>query len=203
MSGSISCSCCGESFDTVSAKNVHKGMVHGWPDKTCQFCGSKFEVPPNRDSTAKYCCEECQFKSLEVERVEYSCDFCDSKLSIRPKEMESWDKHFCDIHCRKQYFTKENHPKWNGGYAKLQGAKYGPEWESWREKIISRDVVCQKCGENPETKTVHHIKPVREFLSEGKEINDSHSYSNLVLLCQSCHGEVENYGIEEQKDILL
>lgn len=205
MPESVTCPVCSEKFDNEHGMLTHKSMKHGKVNKSCKICDENFKVQPCREDTAKYCSTECQHKSLKVERTTISCSFCEDKIKVRENKLKRHDKHFCDINCRKEYFKKKNHPMWKGGYRKLKGAKYGPKWQEWRDKIISRDSVCQMCDSEPEIKTVHHIKPVREFLNEGKEISDSHYEENLVLLCRSCHGKVDMRKInrERQKQILL
>lgn len=85
----------------------------------------------------------------------------------------------------------KSNPNWRGG----QQRNYGPGWTAARRRIRERDEVCQNCGAEAEGRKldVHHIVPVRAFAAaEDAELRDAHDESNLVLLCQTCHGYAEH-----------
>lgn len=191
------CEECSDSFSSEHALNTHISMVHGKPEKICVTCGNSFKVQPCRVENAKYCSKECQYKSLEVDRLSTNCDNCNNHLERRKLEIDKRENIFCDVECRVEYFKGENHPRWDDGYYNLDLGDYGPKWEDYRESIISRDGVCQLCKNNPENKQVHHIIPVKEFST----IENAHQLDNLVLLCPSCHMTVEhNWSVDKQKE---
>lgn len=73
---------------------------------------------------------------------------------------------------------------------------YGPDWESTRKFIYSRDGwECVVCGSDKEDADLHahHITPLRKFADENGEVayEDAHDFDNLVTVCASCHGRVE------------
>ena len=63
---------------------------------------------------------------------------------------------------------------------------YGPNWNTIRQKILSRDEFrCQLCNQVKAgiELHVHHKKPVRLYV----DIADAHTESNLITLCKTCH----------------
>ncbi len=67
---------------------------------------------------------------------------------------------------------------------------YGPNWQSLRQKIITRDAnICRGCGNRFESSQlhVHHLVPFRNF--EDPAI--ANQASNLVSLCPACHRKAE------------
>ena len=83
----------------------------------------------------------------------------------------------------------DNNPNWNGGTY----TEFGSNWFRVRERIRTRDEACQVCGEDGSDcrLDVHHIVPRREF----DVVEHSNTPYNLVLLCQSCHKQVEHGSI--------
>lgn len=190
----VKCEVCKDIFDTKHGMLTHKSMKHGKPTKECKVCGDTFTHQPARNN-AKYCSEDCQYKSLEVDKVSVDCDNCEEIVMKYPREIDKYEKLFCSTDCRHNYFTKENHPRYTGYTSENF---YGVSWDSWRNKILDKYNNCQRCGENAEQ--VHHIKPVNEFT----QVQDAHYEDNLTLLCASCHMIVENnWNIERQKNKLL
>ncbi len=87
--------------------------------------------------------------------------------------------------------TGEDNPNWRGGYTR----QYGPGWAAARRQVHERDEVCQLCGHDGSEQIldVHHIIPVREFDEDPTAtLRDAHELDNLVLLCRSCHMQVEH-----------
>lgn len=68
---------------------------------------------------------------------------------------------------------------------------YGTNWGEISWDIYERDdFECRICGDNPSPRSgldVHHITPAREF-DDQSAMNDP---SNLITLCNSCHGQHE------------
>lgn len=83
---------------------------------------------------------------------------------------------------------------------------YGEEWGQIINNIrIEKEFICQRCKlkfDNYNLHT-HHIKPISQFIKEGKGIIENeyhlcygiktnkpwHTEDNLILLCQNCHAE--------------
>lgn len=96
----------------------------------------------------------------------------------------------------------QQNPNWRGGYSR----RYGPGWSVARGNILERDGVCQNCGHDGSDHRleVHHIIPIRVFQNaEHLEIEDAHDESNLVLLCDRCHGKADHGKIEFDAPIEL
>lgn len=67
---------------------------------------------------------------------------------------------------------------------------YGPQWDSIRSQVRTRDSYrCQLCGavEQNRSHDVHHITPIRSYIS----IELANQLSNLITLCSTCHQKVE------------
>jgi len=92
-----------------------------------------------------------------------------------------------------QYPTGEKHPQTKPP-EKCVTRKRGEDWHHQRQEALERanyacensdcDEDAESLGKNPD---VHHIVPHR-FHEEHEDIN---SLDNLVVLCRSCHSEVE------------
>jgi 5-methylcytosine-specific restriction endonuclease McrA len=91
----------------------------------------------------------------------------------------------------------ERNPNWRGGGSRREW--YGPGWTVARERVRERDGVCQHCGEDGQERDlhVHHLVPVRRFQETPEaNVDDAHCLSNLVLLCNECHGLAEHGRID-------
>jgi hypothetical protein len=89
----------------------------------------------------------------------------------------------------------ENHPRWSDE-SNDGNHYYGANWSEQREKSLERDghecQVCQNDG-SEHTLDVHHIRPVVEFYENGDpDFGEMNALSNLVVLCRSCHRDVED-----------
>ena len=177
---------------------------------SCSWCESEFNVPhhrieqseklfcPDSDCVGKWFSENKSGEDSPLyDRVDASCEWCNSSLEIIESIREKYDKHFCsDSECRANWIsenlTKEDHPTWSPGGNNVY---YGPNWDEQREKVLERDKVCQVCGMDVEEHIdkygrnldVHHIVPINEF----DDFSKANDISNLVLLCRSCHRGVE------------
>jgi len=84
--------------------------------------------------------------------------------------------------------TGQNHPMYRGGET-----PYGDNWDRQRKIALERDgECCQRCGTASEKigkeLDVHHIKPRHQFDNPAR----ANFLANLITLCESCHGTVEN-----------
>lgn len=71
-------------------------------------------------------------------------------------------------------------------YDPMSDVNSSPSWSVQRQKALDRDGVCVRCGCENDLE-VHHIVPRKHFDDERV----AHILENLVVLCSSCHGEVE------------
>lgn len=119
------------------------------------------------------------------EFFEILCTQCSKEL-VRPKwHKEKTKDHFCSIECYAKWQSVNRSgpqsPSWLGGRS---FEPYPPEFtQTLRKSIRERDnYTCQDCGAHQDQLSrklsVHHI-------DGGKDNSDP---SNLISLCQSCHG---------------
>lgn len=91
----------------------------------------------------------------------------------------------------------ERNPNWRGGGSRREW--YGAGWTVARERVRERDGVCRHCGADGSDRDlhVHHVVPVRRFRETPEaSVEDAHDPSNLVLLCNRCHGLAEHGRID-------
>lgn len=94
-----------------------------------------------------------------------------------PKLTES---RFCEEHTKQYNRTYEKY-----GRDPAVRRRYGRAWKRIRDSYVKTHPFCEVCFGNgiiTPVETVHHIKP----LAEG----GTHDRSNLMSLCNSCHGRV-------------
>ncbi len=166
-------------------------------EKECSICGSKFNVPRNREKSAKYCSRKCLGKANGIRgKVNYKkqilipCSYCRKTFEKKPSTIRTLN--FCSTTCMGNYYSQskmfsgENSGTWNGGDINY----YGSNWLSQRRLARERDhFTCQDCGISEEQYghelSVHHIKPFREFNGDWENANE---LSNLVSVCEyPCH----------------
>jgi hypothetical protein len=140
-------------------------------------------------------------------RYTINCDHCNTKFNAI--EAFIGKNNFCSIECQHKWQSEnrngENHPSYKGGPTKFRGEK----WYIQRKKALERDnYKCQRCGKTQEQiidsdhqftrPDVHHIIPFRRF---DKPI-EANKLQNLICLCKTCHGIIENRKIEVGKELL-
>lgn len=163
----------------------------------CKLCGKEFNVPKNREHTAKYCSKNClgtangergkvQYKT----KIKVNCTNCNKEFEKKPSIIKKLN--FCSVECmgtyyaESQMFAGENSGTWAGGDISY----YGPNWINQRREARKRDnYTCQDCGVTEEEYghelSVHHLTPFRNFLGDWKNANN---LSNLISLCEyPCH----------------
>jgi 5-methylcytosine-specific restriction endonuclease McrA len=139
------------------------------------------------------------------EKVDVCCAQCDQNDRIYQSVARQNENYFCCVECMGKYYSEhnrgKNHPSWKGGSDQTEFYS-GGEWRKVRSELRSELNCCEKCGINSDEfereLDAHHIKPIRKF----ENPHDAHTKSNLVLLCRSCHNEVESeLTIKEQLEI--
>lgn len=170
---------------------------------TCNNCGDSLKVVPSHHEKVDnhYCDHNCQTEyedrsgsnnpSWKGGKEVVECHYCGSELKVYQYRYKNEDRFFCGYSCRGDWatekFSGENHPLWSG-----YSENYGAGWLAMRKKARKRDNgTCQICGKSKEElgkwPDVHHIQPVTSF----EDKNNAHFLDNLILLCSSCHGKVE------------
>lgn len=64
--------------------------------------------------------------------------------------------------------------------------QYGARWRKLRAEYVALHPLCEQClkeGRMVPVEEVHHIKPIKD--------GGTHSFDNLMSLCQSCHTKLE------------
>lgn len=179
----------------------------------CNNCGCTFEIIRSHHKKVDnhYCDHDCQVEHENREgsnnpswkggKKSVECHYCGSELKKYPYRYEEEDHFFCNHECRGKWFTEErsneNHPLWEG-----YSEDYGEDWLVMRNQTRERDDgTCQKCGvgkdELGQWPDVHHIEPVNSF----DDPNEANFLENLICLCSSCHGKVEQGKMKSPKPI--
>ena len=168
----------------------------------CSYCGNEKKVWPanNREYEYHFCQPECQSKFYSLHftgekspgwrggraKRKIKCDYCGTVLYRCQAKIDSYNKHFCNRKCHSQWQsenkTLENSPGWRGG---VSFEPYPVGWNR-RFKAMIRERYnhrCQLCGvtqaEYSRKLDVHHIDYDKDNLHP----------TNLIPLCQSCHGK--------------
>jgi hypothetical protein len=166
-------------------------------EKICFICGISFNVPKNREHSAKYCSKGCLGKAngrkgkvLYKKKILITCEKCGKEFEKKPSTIRKLN--FCSTTCMGDYyseskmFTGENSGTWNGGDI----GYYGPNWLHQRRLARKRDqFTCQDCGRTEKDYgkelSVHHIIPFRKFNGDWERAN---VLNNLICLCEyPCH----------------
>jgi len=202
------CPGCGSTYSTYHGMRTHYFQYcEGDSTGECDWCGDEItDRPPAELENSKrlFCDRECNGKWRSENFIgedapnyrgnnKVDCSYCGEELHRDPNQIERAENCFCgDKRCKAKYQSEqvggENHPRWSGGY----DGYYGSNWERKRREALQRDEhTCQYCGDGREDTEaviqVHHIRPINDF--EVKE--DANSLSNLVTLCEPCHGTWE------------
>lgn len=177
----------------------------------CANCGEGKTVPPSQyeKTNNHFCNAKCQAEYEDRSgqansawmggKKKVCCTQCGNFLEVHSYRFEDGKDFFCDVDCRGNWatesFSGENHPLWEG-----YSENYGEDWLKLRNKARKRDDgKCQICGIDKEQlgkwPDVHHIEPVKSF----EEPEQANFLDNLVCLCSSCHGKVEQGEIIEPK----
>ena len=170
----------------------------------CEQCGDSFRYYPS-NKEGQYC-PDCVAGAdgllphnpmNHVEPLLAQCEHCRTELQVTESRLNDRTRGvFCDQSCHGEWMSENivggDHHAWRGGRV-----TYGAGWSGVRRRALRRDGCrCQLCGKtdddigrNPD---VHHIEPVRTFENPV----DAHRLENVVCLCRSCHGSVENGSAE-------
>jgi ribosomal protein L37AE/L43A len=216
---------CGEDFE-VSRWAAENGQEHCSPQcsgdaqyervtVSCDWCGDDVEkIPAEAERRDHHFCkngEGCEDKwrsenfsgedsPVWTERVEVTCEWCDSAFTKPRYQAKVVDMHFCDLEsvdspsCFSQWASENrvgpNHPLWDGGWF-----PYGPGWgEAKKELVRERDGrECRVCGkseaahleEHDEKHTIHHIVKARVLQDAPAELRNGPF--NLVTICRDHH----------------
>lgn len=177
----------------------------------CTNCGDEKEVTPSHHEKVEnhFCDPDCQAEyedrseennpSWKGGKETVNCTYCSKEFKVYQWRYEEEKDFFCDVNCRGSWatesFSGKSHPLWEG-----YSADYGGSWLSVRKEVRQRDNgECQICGVDKEKlgqwPDVHHIEPVKNF----DDPDEANFPGNLISLCSSCHGKVEQGEIQAPK----
>lgn len=187
----------------------YRGGLKNKPSIECEYCGEVVTVMPRESDNRRFCSKNCFYKwrsesgSVDGENnpswggglETVNCMNCGETIKRPPSQLS--DRPFCSRSCLHEWlngrFTKQDHPRWNGG-----SIPYGSGWsESLKEKIRERqNHKCDGCGMPQEKHLeeygkrlhVHHKIKARTF-GEGDE--SKNEKQNLAALCVPCHWTAE------------
>jgi len=114
-----SCDVCGDEFDSVKGKNIHRTAAHGQPEVECGYCGELFGITPSRIDKGddNFCSDECHSKGMSGEnnpsygntnKVTVSCDGCGDEFKRIESHANRGSRNFCSEDCVN--FDGENNP---------------------------------------------------------------------------------------------
>lgn len=153
---------------------------------TCKTCGAEF-LRKGLRTNKNYCSPPCAFQALRGERafVDVPCSKCGQNVHRTAAAVKRVKRVFCSRTCASESQKGEDNVMWRGGAQRYRGKR----WREIAEAIRARDgYLCRRCGrsqdDNGAPLPVDHVLPWRSF-TDKDEANDP---SNLVALCNPCHG---------------
>lgn len=166
----------------------------------CSFCGTELNITPKRRYLKKqgrehfFCNRSCSTSYKNLHNNPMQNPETRKKLSRTMTTKGKWtgsnNPNFGGFVIRELWdngtynsrdLSGSNNPAWIDGRS-LRKYGRGPDWNIQRLKALKRDSFqCQKCPAQ-EDLVVHHITPYA--------VSKNNSLENLIVLCQSCHGEI-------------
>ena len=162
----------------------------------CVVCGAEFIVKPSRRAKAKYCCLKCKLTGTKTGSF-LACGVCGKEFWEYKSKIDSFDKHFCSVDCRKKYQKGSKHPNWKGGrFIDTQGYVVVRNSEYPKGTYEHRYNIEQEIGRKLlPNEHVHHK-------DEDKTNNDP---SNLFIMSNSghtkLHGKLNKWSKKHDKCI--
>ncbi len=144
----------------------------------CRVCGAEFEVKQHRFASAKYCSKKCWSHRSVVNKRQ--CTHCGQDFI--PKESKQI---YCCRKCMDKDLVGPKANAWKDGKSlERERGRLSGLLQSLRIRIFKRDqYTCQNCGTKGKLHA-HHIKTWADY--PDLRFEDS----NLVTLCEKCHGEI-------------
>jgi len=157
-------------------------------------CGAEYTTHKSAKKTSRFCSRGCQNSNYAADHVTKDCDNCGKEVS-RPQWRFKGENAFCSKTCYGEWWSEQQrgsgNPAWKGGRSGITAVRRMLGSQSWdktaREVRAGAGRICEKCGEfQPHRElSAHHIIPVASGGTNG--------HWNLMALCESCHGVVEEY----------
>ena len=156
----------------------------------CGYCGKEIKRQPSHIRNNVYCSKKCSAMARALiprpsTKVKKNCSWCGSSLSLIPSSVK--EHNFCSYDCRGYWYSENysggNSPQYIDGQATSR--KRGIGWKRISDAVKERDGECVRCG-SVNSLVVHHILARRYW----KTVEESNRPSNLITLCDSCHGTI-------------
>ena len=181
----------------------NNGNWNGAKESTkCEICSRTFDYYPSNKKGLF--CSDCVEKTDEflgdpyvkdAERIERECEYCEEPMEVLLSTIRNGNGRFCSRDCLAKWMSENRigdaHHQWEGG-----GIYYGQKWWRIRQEALERDEhTCQHCGIHQDdlnrSLDVHHLERVRSF----DEPQDARTLDDVVVLCCSCHRNVEESNV--------
>ena len=152
----------------------------------CSNCEKSIERYPSEIRENNFCSNKCvnlwhtkdNNHAWDNGKEETDCTICGSEFKYYESQRTG---KYCSSECVYESQRREKYNKPKRFYNRMA-------WDKTRQKIKERDSFeCQWCSGGGENMSlhVHHLRPI-EFGG------DKHNPSNLVTLCNRCHGLAHN-----------
>lgn len=102
----------------IPAETIWKRYIKGQPiDEArqgiinvgaCEICGNEFV---KKNKAQKYCCQECQWKSMKIDRGASNCLNCGKEFTVNRPVDSNYRAKFCCIKCRIEWQQKVSREK--------------------------------------------------------------------------------------------
>lgn len=175
--------------------SYRQGNEIKWGRKDCNYCGEEFK--PTSHKEQKFCSEEC-FGKAKDSKKEVKCNGCGDSIERKENEVKKKNNLYCCRSCyykdKKSKYIGENNPNWRGGSS---FEEYPEEFNSQlKQEVRERDNhTCQMCGmPEPIVEDVFNRVLEVHHLDENK---DNCEIDNLISVCRSCHGRLQNKELAE------
>ena len=143
--------------------------------------------------------EESILRKLHHEKEMTQTDIAD-KLGCSTQTVRRWlRRHDIEIRSHTEQLSGENHPNFKSNEPRI----YPANWGKIGQRALERDGYrCQRCGMDNETHEgkinrvleTHHIEPV--YSDKETRLED------VVTLCFTCHDKVEDWPVEDQRELI-
>ena len=80
-------------------------------EKTCQYCGKPYFIPPNQANRSKFCSDEC-FRKSKNTQVDYNCEYCGKPIKVQKGKYEKSIKENKHLYCSRKCADDAQKPKW-------------------------------------------------------------------------------------------
>jgi len=105
-------------------------------DYICIVCDKKFK---SSSLNVKTCSRDCLSRYRGRNRIKSECGFCGGEIFVPPSRFNKYDKHYCDIECRKKGLVGENSGTWEGGGIKVNCSCCNKEIFVGKNKFIKNE----------------------------------------------------------------